>query len=216
MHYILGEYIVESELAAKSVLMPNKIILDYISKLSPNYIALDYGCGKLRHAIPLANYVQQVIAIDSREQLEKKQRIHNSIIAPVEYCKENLTILPLDSDGWRKQKYDFVLCSNVLSAIPDEIVRMNVLSDIISVLKKEGHLLLSVQYYNSYYNSYRTRKDAFPYLDGWLVKRRGSNKYDFYAMLNAECLIGMCRKVGFRSFTVKKIDGSCYISARIQ
>ena len=209
MHYIVNDWIVKSEYAAKSQKEPNQFVLDYISQLPIESCVLDYGCGKLRYAIPLAERVKQVVAVDSNEQL---QLIYNSSINIASF--NNLRIMSLDSPEWIDSRYDVVFCTNVLSAIPYESERIQLLNNAKAVLKPDGHLFLTVQYHNSYFSQYQYRKDTVKCNDGWLIQNKSLNRCSFYALLNADYLTTLCRSVGFNKINVKKKDGSCFLEAR--
>lgn len=212
MHYHVNKYIIESELSAKSTKQTNKNVLEFISKLPSNYEVLDYGCGKLRYSIPLANQTSHVIAIDSIHQIEKKQIIEDYFIAPKDYALENLFVQNVDSNGWRGKKYDVVFCTNVLSAIPEDSERFKILCNARNVLKSSGYMYIVVQYRNSYFNQYQFRENAIKHNDGWLINR-GNNKCSFYGMMTSEKIIRMCDKAGFMRYEIAKDDGSCYIKA---
>lgn len=215
MHYHVNEYIIETELSAKSTKQTNKIVLDFISKLPAHYEALDYGCGKLRYTIPLAKQISKVIAIDSIYQIEKKQIINDNLIAPKEYVLKNLTVQDVNSSGWKCQKYDIVFCTNVLSAVPDYEERIKILRNSKKVLKKSGYVYIVVQYRNSYFKQYQSRQDAIKYNDGWLIKRK-NNKCSFYGIVTPEKIIKLCNEAGFKYYEVTKHDGSCYIKAYVR
>lgn len=212
MHYLVGEYVVESELAAKPISQTNKKILDFINALPRESRVLDYGCGKLRYSLPLANKVSRVVAIDSTFQVDKIQKIGAFHTSPRMYNKDNLFVYDLDEDEWKKYTYDVVLCANVLSAIPLNEYRFQVLQNAYDVLCKKGFLMISVQYRNSYFSSYKKREDVIHYNDGWLIKR-SYNKYAFYGIPPAETIISLCYKVGFRHCEIALEDGTYFIKA---
>lgn len=215
MHYHVNEYIIESELSAKSTKQTNKVVLDFISKLPPHYEVLDYGCGKLRYSIPLAYQTSKVIAIDSNHQIEKMQIINEKFIAPKEYPLKNLMVQDINSSGWKQKKYDIVFCTNVLSAVPNDEERLKILCNSKSVLKKSGYIYIVVQYRNSYFKRYPSRKGAIKYNDGWLIKRN-DNKYSFYGLVTSEKIIKLCIEAGFNYYEMAKHDGSCYIKAYVK
>lgn len=215
MHYRINNYIIESELAAKSTKQTNKVVLDFISKLPSCYKVLDYGCGKLRYSIPLAYQTSKVIAIDSKYQIEKKQLIADSFIAPKDYNQKNLIIKSIDNNEWKQEKYDIVFCSNVLSAIPDDDERLKIISNSKNVLNGSGYMFIAVQYRNSYYNQYHLRNDTIKHNDGWLIKR-GNNKCSFYGMITSDKIINLCNIAGFNYYEIAKHDGSCYIKAYVK
>lgn len=212
MHYNLGEYIVESELAAKPISQTNSVILKLINELPNEVCVLDYGCGKLRYSIPLASRASKVIAIDSAFQVDKKQQIGSCYTSPKEYHIDNLFVYDLEDTAWKNYIYDVVLCTNVLSAIPLNEYRLHILQNAYEVLSDEGFLIISIQYRNSYFSAYKSRKDVIRYNDGWLIKRSG-NKYAFYGMPSAKTVSDLCYKVGFQHCEVKSQDGTYFIKA---
>ena len=212
MHYKIADGIIESELAAKSIRQPNRLVIEFIQSLSPSEVVLDYGCGKLRYTIPLANQVKTVVAIDSIEQLSKRQIIADEFTTLLEYRRDNVIICPIDSGEWRNLKYDTILCTNVLSAIPDHQERRQILKNIKSVIKQNGIIFFSTQYRNSYFKTYDNRIDIQKYNDGWLMPR-AKNKYCFYAPLNAKAITTLCVEEGLHVIRTYKRDGSCFIIA---
>ena len=211
MHYKIKEYVIESELAAKSVLQPNQNVLNYISNVPSFYTVLDYGCGKLRYTLPLSKRVKKVVAIDSAEQIKKLQIINGQRTYLSEVKIDNVSICALEDSEWRTESYDLVLCTNVLSAIPFESIREEVLRNAYSVLKENGQLYITVQYRNSYFSQYDQRQDVEKFEDGWLIlknKQRGM----FYAPLDSDYIVKLCQKNGFTKFHICNKDGSCYIT----
>ena len=160
MHYQTNEFIVESELAAKPLSQTNKVVLEFIANLPNHYRVLDYGCGKLRYAIPLASHVKSVVAIDSQDQVYSRKKIGDRVLAPCDIDIDNLLVTSVDDDRWKKQDYDVVFCTNVLSAIPFEKERFEIIENSKNVLKEKGYLFISVQYRNSYFIKYKSRDDA--------------------------------------------------------
>lgn len=213
MHYKINEFLIKSELAAKSVHQPNQYVLKFIEQIPRNFIVLDYGCGKLRYSIPLAKRVSEVVAIDSREQILKFQIINGKKTTLEDICFENIQIYSIDNDIWEKKNYDLVFCTNVLSAIPYEHIRLELLKKAVSVLKKEGVIFIAVQYRNSFFSKYKTRSDAKPFGEGWLIRKNNTEAF-YYAPLSPEYIVSLCEKVGLYNINVKKHDGSCYVTAQ--
>lgn len=213
MHYSIEEITIESELAAKPTGQTNKAIISLINALPYSTRVLDYGCGKLRYAIPLANRVSSVVAIDSIFQVDKKQQIGSSFISPRDYHKDNLLVCDLDDPMWKSGTYDIVLCTNVLSAIPFDNYRIQIIKNAYEVLNNDGLLMISIQYRNSYFSTYKNRKDVVPYNDGWLIKRT-ARKYAFYGIPSDTTIINWCYKVGFQHCKVKYQDGTYLITAQ--
>lgn len=212
MHYKINDGIIESELAAKSTRQPNKQVLKYINTLSSDEVVLDYGCGKLRYTIPLSKQVKKVVAIDSLEQLSKRQIINGKMMRLLVFYDEAISIYSIDSVEWRNQQYDTIVCTNVLSAVPYYIERLQILKNAKSVLKDSGVLFISTQYRNSYFNTYNERADIQRFIDGWLIPRT-NKKYCFYAPITENALSELCVDAGLQIKKVFKHDGSCFIIA---
>ncbi|MFI5397645.1 MAG: hypothetical protein ACHQ9S_19070 [Candidatus Binatia bacterium] len=69
-----------------------------------------------------------------------------------------------------KERYDFVLCANVLSAIPSRRDRSRSLRAILACLTSTGTVLVVNQHTNSYFTKASTTPHALKYLDGWLLR----------------------------------------------
>ena len=213
MHYIVNNHLIESELAAKSYKQPNKHILQYIAQLPKYKKVLDYGCGRLRYEIPLSEHADEIFAIDSEKQILRITTFKQTEDI-LSHCGCKVNLCSIESSDWKKQKYDLIFCTNVLSAIPFEGERIQLLKNAKQVLNKNGYIFISVQYRNSYFSEYSNRDDTFAYKDGWMIKRTSGKCY-FYALLKAEYIIDLCKKVGLKNCNVTKKDGSCFIEARV-
>ena len=212
MHYIIDNKVIKSELAAKSTKQTNSHMLQIIDELPSGLTVLDYGCGKLRYSIPLASKAKTVIAIDSSFQIEKKQIVNGMKMTIRDYDQSNLYVYDINSEIWRKHTYDLVFCINVLSAVPCDMERRNILTNAYAVLKNGGFVLIAVQYRNSYYNQYSKRSDTIRFHDGWLIKRK-ENMYSFYGIPSEEKVVEMCINVGFNEVNTHRLNGSYYIKA---
>jgi 2-polyprenyl-3-methyl-5-hydroxy-6-metoxy-1,4-benzoquinol methylase len=214
MHYIINNSkVVKSENAALTTKQTNKIILEYISTLPNSISSLDYGCGKLRHSIPLYSKTQDLTVIDSVIQLSRQQCINNLKTSVYEYIKKYMPYtkaFSIENFKWPKEAYDFILCSNVLSAIPDVLERKKVLDNIRVMLKPNGKALISIQFSNSYFKTYLTNPIATAYLDGWLIGKKDGS-YSFYGIINKDQLIVMCEASNLKVNNVRQCDGSVYI-----
>jgi|BioPla2DNA2_1021312.scaffolds.fasta_scaffold04554_5 SAM-dependent methyltransferase len=215
MHYLIDGLCVESELAARATLCPNKHVLKYISEIPVCSVVLDYGCGKMRHTIPLSKQVACVYAVDSKEQIHKIQTINEIRTSVYEYSKQyasNIFVYDAKCSEWKNVKYDRVLLTNVLSAVPFYDTRIDILENIYSVLKDDGEVLITTQYRNSDYSKYKFRTSCQRYYDGWLM-RRSESKYAFYGLVTPESIVELCSAVGLVVSGIKKSDGSVYVKA---
>jgi 2-polyprenyl-3-methyl-5-hydroxy-6-metoxy-1,4-benzoquinol methylase len=215
MHYNINNLCIKTEYAAKSFKQPCKVVLDFINTLPKNINVLDYGCGKLRYTIPLSQKASFVVSIDSPEQLDKLQMVGDCYTTVREYAEKNLsnvTVYDLKSQEWQLKYYDVILCTNVLSAIPDDITRLDLLINIKNRLAHNGFLFLCVQFRNSYYKQYSKKINAENYNDGWIIDYH--NKSSFYGIIMPEKLENLCYTAGLEIFETYTRDGSIYLKAK--
>jgi SAM-dependent methyltransferase len=158
---------------------------------------LDFGCGKLRYTIPIAARVRHVTAVDSTVQLQRQQLVAGIHTSVSEYVTDNLAnarAVCVADPTWRNRKYDYVLCANVLSSIPNQGRRVKLLKDLKAVLRNKGRLLVVVQYRNTYFSAFQTNPNAVRHYDGWLVTR---GRYaSFYGLIAPTRLARLCKSVG--------------------
>ncbi|WP_192797636.1 MULTISPECIES: class I SAM-dependent methyltransferase [unclassified Bacillus (in: firmicutes)] len=211
MHYKIKldkEIIIKSENAAKSVLQQNKKLLKYLECIPKEAKVLDYGCGKLRYSLFFLHRGNKVCAVDSSVQISRKQKINtdsNVSIIDIKKSFEDLEVYLIDEFKMQKE-FEWAICTNVLSAIPFEQVRFDVLKNIKKSLKIGGKLILSLQYRNSYFKSYEKRENAVKYGDGWILEN--NNNYTFYGIIPPEKIKHMCETLDFKILEEKIIDGS--------
>lgn len=215
MHYQIDKYLIKSENAALSTKQKNKIILSYIEQLPDNIVALDYGCGKCRYSKQLSSKTTKLVLIDSNIQISRTQRIYDRELSVLEYASRflpNTLVYSVEEYDFNKEKFDFILCANVLSAIPFIDERKRVLSNIKQLLKPTGRALITVQYSNSYFNTYGVKEGNVKYEDGWIIKR--GNSFSFYGIVFPDKLMTLCEEVGLRIEKIYKHDGSVYLTVK--
>ncbi len=216
MHYQIGDCIVKSENAALPTNQTNKIVLSYLENLPNGIIALDYGCGKCRYTKYLNKKTEKIVLLDSVIQISRIQRICDENLSVVEYAERYLSnsyVYPIESYNFGEEKFDFILCTNVLSAIPILNERYNILNNIYKMLKPSGYALISIQYSNTYFKNYKNKNGARKFGDGWLIKK--GNNYSFYGIILPDKLIEMCQSVGLQIHNIYKHDGSIYLTVNI-
>lgn len=199
MRYRVRGLTVRSENAAKPITQPNKHVLRWIRGLPKQVAVLDVGCGKLRYTVPIAARVRKVVAIDSTLQLTRIQMVAGARTTVKDYAKAHLANVRVTSatdHTWRQCKYDYVLCANVLSAIPNQRTRVVLLKDLKNVLKAAGVVLIVVQFRNTYFRDFRKNPNAIPHHDGWLV-RQGSFA-SFYGLISPGQVARLSRSAGLR------------------
>jgi len=212
MHYeIFNEIVVKSENAAKSYTQPNKTLINLLDKFKGTRVALDYGCGKARYTLSLCKIAKKVVAIDSIVQLSRKQIIWGESTTLIEWAKkiQNLSVLSIEDFVWEDEQYDFILNSNVLSAIPDDVNRLMVLHNIKKALNFDGRALITTQYRNSYFSSYNSNPNAITYNDGWLVRK--NDYYSFYGLIDRSKLQKYFEIVGLSVADTLLHDGSAFM-----
>lgn len=215
MRYSIRGFLVKSENAAKPIKQQNKEVLTWIASLPSNLKVLDYGCGKFRYAIPLSQQVEFVHAVDSGVQLSRKQIINNQSTTLMEYARRfhrNISVFPVDSRAWINNRYDIVLCSNVLSAIPSAAERIKVLNRLRDVLKPSGYIFLCIQYRNSSFTGYKENPNASRYFDGWIIRKSLNCKtVSFYGLISPARLIKLCQGVKLQVINSFQRNGSVYV-----
>lgn len=215
MHYIINNRLIKSENAATCTSQTNAFVLSYISSLPSGITALDYGCGKCRYSKQLSERTARLTIVDSEIQITRKQKIHGETTTVKEYAETNLqntTAYSLEDNEWKKEHYDFILCTNVLSAIPNVLERYTVLRNIAELLSKDGCSLITVQYKNSYFSTYSNNPTAIKHEDGWIIKRGSS--YSFYGIIQPNILVEMCTQSGLSIIKNINKDGSIYLLVR--
>lgn len=197
MRYKFKGVELRTENAAKPYRQRSKWLVAQIRQIPSETLALDYGCGKFRYTIALAQSVKRVFAVDSSFQIEREQQIANRRTTLREYARKylkNVSVYEVSSERWRRQRFDFILCANVLSVIPHELVRLKVLRELRAVLKENGQLLVSTQFRNTYFRQLEGNPNATWVRDGWFI--RGLRGASFYAIIPPRKLAQLCRAAG--------------------
>ncbi len=214
MRYIIRGRQIRSENAAKPASSASRWMLRWIGTLPRTATALDLGCGKLRYTVPLAKRIAAVTAVDSRIQLNRKQLLFGKRCSVREYVSRrllNVRVHGVDSLSWRRSRYQVILCSNVLSAVPCRRTRKALISVAYACLAPQGQFLLTTQYRNSHFDGWKTAPGTKRYLDGFLVQgRRGLS---FYGLLDAHALMRLCRASGFRILKAGHVKELAYVIA---
>lgn len=199
MHYKVRNLEIRSENAAKPLAQRAKPLARWLGKLDPVRAALDFGCGKLRYSGVLAAKCAVLTLVDSKVQLERLQKVGRKETTVRHYARSHwprCRVLSAEEFERDQKQYDFVLCANVLSAIPNRNIRSAVLMRLAAALRSGGRCLFVTQYRNSYFKKVAASSAATGHLDGWILKTRRGNFY--YGILNKEKLVGLIAAAGFR------------------
>ncbi|WP_270334675.1 class I SAM-dependent methyltransferase [Ligilactobacillus acidipiscis] len=215
MHYKIHGIDIPTELSALPINRANQIVLAELKKIIANYTQptiLDYGCGKLRHSYFLLNQGLSVCGVDSIEQITRIQKINKQKTSLTNWSKklDNLTIYSVEDFSKKEQFFDIAICTNVLSAIPFDHDIIFLLDNIYKHLTNSGRLFLSVQYKNSYFDSYKTKGNANFYNGGWIINNKSKNSY--YRLIQPALLRNMCIKSHFVIENEIKKQGSIYLT----
>jgi 2-polyprenyl-3-methyl-5-hydroxy-6-metoxy-1,4-benzoquinol methylase len=197
MRYELKGLVIRTENAAKPATQPSQWVLEQLKQLQKNITALDYGCGKFRYTIPLSRAAKSVAAVDSDVQINRIQQVGGKRTSLREYARnhlKNVGVHRINCKIWQRRKYDFVICINVLSAIPTSAARQQVLKRIRTVLKPGGIVLVTTQFRNTHFNHWCVNPCATRIRDGWLVQ--GTRGASFYGILPPQKLKRYCEDAG--------------------
>ncbi len=208
MRYPLRDSIViRSENAAKPHHQSSGRTTRAIRSLGFGGRILDFGCGKLRYAKVLASLGCSVTFVDSAIQLDRLQQVfgrrttvRTAITSRWDHCRA----VDLDTFLQDRACFDFVLCANVLSAIPSFSHRVRVARILAAKMLPNALCLVVVQHRNGDFRAAPLRACASAYIDGYLLHgRRGPS---FYAPLKRDYLERLLKRNG-HTVLVSFIDG---------
>lgn len=198
MHYRIKGHIIKSENAAKPVAQQSQYLAQWLYDNMATGAAADFGCGKLRYALVLSSRARAVTFVDSPVQLERRQIVHGVATSVRDYVREHLPTCSVQSVTQFEEcrrRYDFILCSNVLSSIPCPRTRAGVMRLIATKLSYGGEALFVTQFRNSYFRDLSGSADVVPASDGWvLASKRGSF---YYGIIDQGMLESRMRRAGF-------------------
>lgn len=200
MHYRIQKLTIRSENAAKTPSQVSQGLSNWLLHNVCSGAALDYGCGRLRYTPYLARGCEALGLVDSTIQLDRKTWVGDrATTIREEACKKwpRCRIYSLDEfwDGI-KERYEFVLCANVLSVIPSRRIRSRSLGAILNCLTPNGKVLVVNQHTNSYFTKVSESPNSFKYFDGWLLKSSKGPAY--FGVLAKEKVSRLLRAHGFR------------------
>ncbi|EBC1167632.1 class I SAM-dependent methyltransferase, partial [Salmonella enterica] len=165
-------------------------LCDHIKNSIKNGRALDFGCGKLRYSEQLVNKFEAVTFLDSRKQLERVQIIRGVQTTIPEYVAnnyKNANVVPFESIDKITSLYDFILCANVLSAIPCKSTIYKIISAIRELLKSDGEAMIVNQYKSSYFKKYES---GIKHLHGYIYQN--SRNASYYGLLDENTVSEIC------------------------
>lgn len=199
MNYIIKGTEIRSENSAKPMNSAAAPLVSWLASRQFTASALDFGCGKLRYTSYLAQRSDVFGVVDSEVQLTRSQIIDGRYTSVKAYIKKRwpkcriheLTAFWLNPT----YEYQFILCANVLSAIPCPKTRAKSLRSIYAALSEDGKVLFVNQHTNSYFSKAKKNDNAVMHLDGWILTSRLAASY--YGILNKASVIKLIRRFGF-------------------
>ncbi|HFL4074515.1 TPA: class I SAM-dependent methyltransferase [Escherichia coli] len=189
--------------------MPSNYLCKQIKSTNKNGNALDFGCGKLRYSEQLVNKFETVTFLDSRRQLERVQIIRGVQTTIPDYVinnYKNANIVSYENIDKITNHYDFILCANVLSAIPCESTIHKVLSAIRELLKSDGEALIVNQYKSSYFKRYES---GIKHLHGYIYQN--SRNAFYYGLLDVDTVSKICSDNNLEIIKSWSKAGSSYV-----
>ncbi|WP_332965490.1 class I SAM-dependent methyltransferase [Escherichia coli] len=189
--------------------MPSNYLCKQIESTNKNGNALDFGCGKLRYSEQLVNKFETVTFLDSRRQLERVQFIRGVQTTIPDYVinnYKNANIVSYENIDKITNHYDFILCANVLSAIPCESTIHKVLSAIRELLKSDGEALIVNQYKSSYFKRYES---GIKHLHGYIYQN--SRNAFYYGLLDVDTVSKICSDNNLEIIKSWSKAGSSYV-----
>ncbi|EEZ3905353.1 methyltransferase domain-containing protein, partial [Escherichia coli] len=188
---------------------PSNYLCKQIESTNKNGNALDFGCGKLRYSEQLVNKFETVTFLDSRRQLERVQIIRGVQTTIPDYVinnYKNANIVSYENIDKITNHYDFILCANVLSAIPCESTIHKVLSAIRKLLKSDGEALIVNQYKSSYFKRYES---GIKHLHGYIYQN--SRNAFYYGLLDVDTVSKICSDNNLEIIKSWSKAGSSYV-----
>jgi hypothetical protein len=188
VHYQVDGFVIRAENAAKPASHASGYVLDLLNQLGPFNHALDYGCGKLRYAVNLAQQSNRLTLVDSDIQLSRQQVVCDETTTVRDYAVANWKARVMTPQAFRNStaRYDFALVANVLSAIPSDRIRRLVVRLIGQRLTVHGCCLFICQYTNSYFCRQMADESVPKYADGY-IKGTATNA-SFYGLIKPPVL----------------------------
>lgn len=195
MHYKIKGHSIKSHNAAKPHTQSSKQVIEELEETVVTGQILDLGCGKLRYSDYLNGLSENICFADSRVQLERIQVIKGIRCSVKEYVAQyypSSRCVAIEDIQEISDQFDFIFCSNVLSAIPCEKTLNATMSIIYNLLSDSGRALIVNQHRSSYFKKFEM---GSPHLHGYLYKgNRGSS---YYGIIDKSTIEDLSRKHGF-------------------
>lgn len=184
MRYKASGFVIRSENAAKPASHASGYVIDLLQDIGSASHSLDYGCGKLRYSVHLKQLAKKLTIVASETQLSRTQVV----------CGQTTTIRDFVTAKWPnvrvinhldirndRARYGFILCANVLSAVPHVRTRKSIMRLLANRLSARGRALFICQYTNSYFCKQMSDSSVKKIADGF-IKGHPENA-SFYGLI---------------------------------
>jgi hypothetical protein len=215
VHYKAKGFVIRSENAAKSSSQASQYLVDVLQQYAPMAHALDMGCGKLRYSGHLAAIADRLTVVDSEIQLSRTQLLFGKRTTIRDFITKrwlHARAISVEQFPADRCKYDFALCSNVLSSIPSNSGRRNIIRGIGLRLTAKGKALFVCQYTNSYFFQQLKSNDVVRHADGFIKGTR--HNASFYGLITPEHLMDLVIKSRLVVVEMWRNDQSGYVVAK--
>lgn len=211
MRYLINDIEIKSENTAKSEYFASKYVISYIHNLKQCDSILDFGCGKLRYADYLLQVAHRVTFIDSELQLNRQQVVKGVKTTVKDYISKNYKnscAIPYEQIQTYDVKFNYIFCSNVLSAIPSNDTIKDILYQLKRHLKSDGKLIIINQHKDGYFNKYHS---GDKHLYGYIYK--GRKGYSYYGIINKAAIYKMLVSCDYSNIKTWVINSMTFTEA---
>ena len=197
MRYLIDGKVIRSENAAKSYKQKSKHVVNYLMSRTQSENVMDFGCGKLRYSSEIISIGKSVTFVDSELQLSRKQIVRGTYCNAIEYISTNYrNALSLSFEDASSQKinnhFDFISCTNVLSAIPCPDYLNKVLSLIHTALRIDGEALFVNHHRCSSFSKFQAGQR---HMHGYIYASRSG--FSYYGLMTNKIVIATLEPLGF-------------------
>ena len=211
MEYTVSGNLIRSHNTAKSHTQQSQAVVDYLNSQEPVKSALDFGCGKLRYSDVIVDLCERATFVDSQIQISRTQVIRGEKTTVATYVTRqypHCKVVAYENLAQNSCRYDFIICTNVLSAIPCKKTLHEVLAHMRRLLRSKGKAVFVNQHCNSYFKKYEKGKR---HLYGYLFS--GRNRVSYYGILGPHEMKALLLGVGFSVERVWSVRGSNFVEA---
>lgn len=195
MQYNVAGQLIKSENTAKPHNQQAKAVREYLYSQENVKSILDFGCGKLRYSDVIVSLCKKATFVDSKVQMSRTQTVRGektTVEAYIASYYPQCRAVSFEDLEKHSLRYDFITCTNVLSAIPCKNTLNSVLAHIYRLLRRNGKAVFVNQHRNSYFEKFKSGKR---HLYGYIFK--GNSRVSYYGILRPEHTEALLKEIGF-------------------